>query len=371
MGAEPVPFLSLRAAAMEIERELEEALVRVLRSGTYVGGAEVEAFEAEFAAFVGARHCVGVANGLDAITMSLLAHGLRPGDDVLVPSNTFIATWLGVTHAGGAPVPVEPDFDTQVVSVTALERALTARTRAVCPVHLYGIPADVAEIREFCRQRGLILVDDAAQAHGASIGGVRVGGFGNTSTWSFYPGKNLGALGDAGAVTTDDPEVASRLRLLRNYGSTVKYVHEVVGYNSRLDPIQAAVLRVKLRHLPEWNARRERIAAFYQRELAGVGDLILPTVPEGRSSSWHLFVVRTARRDQLRAHLEAQGVGTLVHYPVPPHLQKAYAEAGLETASLAETARVAQEVLSLPIGPHLEARDAERVVAAVKAFFGP
>lgn len=364
-----VPFLSLADATRELKPDIDAALQRVAASGHYIGGPEVEAFEAEFAAFVGAKHCVGVANGLDAITLSLLAQGLQPGDEVLVPSNTFIATWLGVTHAGGTPVPVEPDFATHVVTPEALERAITPRTRAVCPVHLYGLPVDLPAIRRLCAERGLLLVDDAAQAHGATVGTTRVGGFGCTSTWSFYPGKNLGALGDAGAVTTDDAEVAERLRLLRNYGSSVKYVHDVVGYNSRLDPMQAAVLRVKLRHLEAWNARRQEVAALYQRELAGVGDLRLPVVPAGRSSSWHLYVVRTARRDALRAHLEAAGIGTLIHYPVPPHLQKAYAGAGLDPARFRETERAAAEVMSIPMGPHLGLEAAGRVVEAVRAFF--
>lgn len=366
----PVPFLSLEAATRELRPQLDEAIARVLSSGHYVGGAEVDAFEGEFAAYVGARFCVGVANGLDAITLSLLAHGLRPADEVLVPSNTFIATWLGVSHAGGRPVAVEPDFATHVVTMEQLERAITPRTRAICPVHLYGLPVDLLAIKGLCQERGLVLVDDAAQAHGARVGATRVGGFGTTATWSFYPGKNLGALGDAGAVTTDDPDVADRLRLLRNYGSRVKYVHEGVGYNSRLDPMQAALLRVKLRYLDEWNARRAAVAEFYQRELRGVGDLRLPVVPEGRASSWHLYVVRTARREALRAHLESAGIATLIHYPIPPHLQGAYSNAGYSASELRETAQVANEVVSLPIGPHLSLDAAQKVVESTRAFFG-
>lgn len=365
-----IPFLSLGDATADVRDELDAAVARVLSSGRYIGGPEVEAFEQEFAAYVGARFCVGVANGLDAITLSLRAVGVRAGDEVLVPSNTFIATWLGVSHAGGRPAAVEPDFATHLVTAGGLARAITPRTRAVCPVHLYGLPVDMPGIKRLCDDRGLMLVDDAAQAHGAAIGNTRVGGFGTTATWSFYPGKNLGALGDAGAVTTDDPSVAETVRLLGNYGSREKYVHELVGYNSRLDPLQAALLRVKLRHLDEWNARRRVLADFYARELAGVGDLVLPVTPPGRLPSWHLFVVRTARRDGLRAHLETCGIGTLVHYPIPPHMQAAYRGSEPATHEMPDTRRDASVVLSLPIGPHLKLDAAARVVDAIRAYFG-
>jgi dTDP-4-amino-4,6-dideoxygalactose transaminase len=362
-----VPFLSLKDATAELRSELDDAIARVLSSGHYIGGPEVEGFEAEFAQYVGARHCVGVANGLDAITLSLLAHGLKPGDEVLAPSNTFIATWLGATHGGGVPRPVEPDFATHVVTPEAVRRAITPRTRAVVPVHLYGTPVDVPALKQLCAEQGLLLLEDAAQAHGAKVGATRIGGFGTTATWSFYPGKNLGALGDAGAITTDDDAVAARLRLLRNYGSTVKYVHEVVGFNSRLDPLQAAVLRVKLKHLDAWNERRQVIAARYLKELAGLDGLRLPVVPAGRTSSWHLFVVRTPRRDALRTHLEADGIGTIIHYPIPPHLQQAYPDAGSD--SLRETETAAREVLSLPIGPHFSAEAIGHVIESVRRFF--
>jgi dTDP-3-amino-3,4,6-trideoxy-alpha-D-glucose transaminase len=365
-----VPFLSLKDATAELRGELDHAIERVLSSGHYIGGLEVEAFEAEFAAYVGAKHCIGVGNGLDAITMSLLAHGVPRGAKALVPSNTFIATWLGASHAGVVPVPVEPDWSTHLLDVAAVERALTPEVRAVLPVHLYGLPVDVPSLRRVCDSRGVVVVEDAAQAHGATVDGHRVGSFG-TATWSFYPGKNLGALGDAGAVTTNDAEVAERLRRLRNYGSQVKYEHEAVGYNSRLDPMQAAVLRVKLRHLDAWNARRARIAALYLERLAGLEGLTLPTVPTGRTHVWHLFVVRTARRDALRAHLEQAGIGTLIHYPKPSHLQGAYVGAyGHERERLRETALAAEQVLSLPIGPHLSLDDAGRVAESVRSFFG-
>ncbi|MFO0594763.1 MAG: DegT/DnrJ/EryC1/StrS family aminotransferase [Myxococcaceae bacterium] len=363
-----IPFLSLTAATAELRAELDEAIGRVVSSGHYIGGPEVEAFEQEFAQFVGARHCIGVGNGLDAITLSLIAAELPRGSKVLVPSNTFIATWLGASHAGLVPVPVEPDWRTHVVTAEAFAAASTRDVSAWLPVHLYGLPFDSVAMRAAARDARVLLVEDAAQVHGATVGGTRVGGHGSTATWSFYPGKNLGALGDAGAVTTNDDALAEALRLLRNYGSAIKYEHLRIGFNSRLDPLQAAALRVRLRHLERWNARRDAVARLYLRELAGVGDLRLPHTPEGRTHAWHLFVVRTAQRDALRAHLDAAGITSLIHYPTPPHQQRAYlgqvAPAGLE-----ETERCAREVLSLPIGPHLSLDDAGQVVAAVRAFF--
>ncbi len=370
MAHTSVPFLSLQDASAELRGELDAAIGRVVSSGHYIGGPEVESFEAEFAKYVGAKHCIGVGNGLDAITLSLLAHGIGRGDKVLVPSNTFIATWLGVTHAGAVPVPLEPEWPTHVLSPDAVARALTPAIRACMPVHLYGLPVDVPGLQRVCRERGTLIIDDAAQAHGASVGGTRVGGFGTTTTWSFYPGKNLGALGDAGAVTTDDDVVAEQLRKLRNYGSKVKYEHEAVGFNSRLDPIQAAVLRVKLRHLDVWNGRRRQCAAEYDRGLAGVGDLRLPASPPGRVHAYHLYVVRTGRRDALREHLERDGIATIIHYPKPPHLQAAYASMAIAAATFIETATAAQEVLSLPIGPHLAADQLHRVIDSIRTFFG-
>jgi dTDP-4-amino-4,6-dideoxygalactose transaminase len=364
-----VPFLSLADATAELRAELDEAIARVVSSGYYIGGPEVEAFERDFAQYVGAKHCIGVGNGLDAITLSLLAHGIGRGERVLVPSNTFIATWLGASHAGATPVPVEPDWQTHVLTPEAIVRALTPDVRACLPVHLYGLPVDMPSVKRVCAEHGVVVIDDAAQAHGAAVDGRRIGGFGTTSTWSFYPGKNLGALGDAGAVTTDDDAVAERLRRLRNYGSQVKYEHELVGFNSRLDPIQAAILRVKLRHLEAWNQRRQERAAAYDKGLKGVGDLVLPSTPAGRTHSYHLYVVRTSRRDALREHLEHAGIGTIIHYPKPPHLQGAYAGALLDRERLQETARVASEVLSLPMGPHLRLDDVDRVIASVRAFF--
>jgi len=365
-----VPFLDLKAPYRELQAELDAAARRVLESGWFILGEELEAFESEFAAYCGARHCVGVGNGLDALHLILRALGVGHGDEVVVPSNTFVATWLAVSYAGATPVPVEPDPQTFNLDPARLEDAITPRTRALLPVHLYGQPADMDAIREVAERRGVRVVEDAAQAQGARYRGRRAGALAAAAGFSFYPGKNLGAAGDAGAVTTDDEGLAAELRRLRNYGSPVKYRHDVKGVNSRLDELQAALLRVKLRRLDEWNARRARTARRYLQELEGVPDLALPSVPEYADPVWHLFVVRHPRRDALREHLERAGVGTLIHYPLPPHRQPAYAELGLAEGSLPVSEAMAREVLSLPLGPHLSEAEADHVVAAVSSFKG-
>ena len=362
-----VPFLDLRAAYEELKAELDEAVSRVLGSGYYLLGKEVEAFEEEFAEFLHVKYCVGVGNGLDALQLALRALGVGQGDEVLVPSNTYIATWLAVSYAGAVPVPVEPDERTYNIDPEKLEAAITDRTKAIIPVHLYGQPADMDPILEVARKHNLWVLDDAAQAHGARYKGRRVGGLGNIAGWSFYPGKNLGAFGDGGAVTTNDGELADRVRVLRNYGSRTKYFNEVRGFNSRLDEIQAAVLRVKLKHLDEWNGRRRHIAELYLRDLERC-DLILPYVPEWADPVYHLFVVRSGQRDALQQYLKTQGIGTLIHYPVPPHLQQAYCEIGLAAGTLPISERIHRQVVSLPIGPHVTEAQVETVTRAVCEF---
>lgn len=359
-----VRFLDLRAAYEELAPELEAATARVMRSGWYVLGAEVERFEAEFARYVGARHCVGVGNGLDALRIALLAMGVGPGDEVIVPANTYIATWLAVTALGARPVPVEPDPETFNIDVRGIEERITPRTRVILPVHLYGRPSAVDDIRAVADRYGLQVLEDAAQAHGSALNGVRAGHLGDAAAWSFFPSKNLGALGDGGAVTTDDDAVADRVRLVRNYGSRVKYLNEVPGANSRLDEIQAAVLSVKLAHLDEWNARRRRLAELYLEGLRGT-DLALPARSPGVDSAWHLFVVRSESRDALQAALAEHGVETLIHYPVPPYRQDAYAGSGADFGHLPISDRLHQEVLSLPMGPHLDEADVEYVIDTV------
>jgi dTDP-4-amino-4,6-dideoxygalactose transaminase len=362
-----IPFLDLRAAYLELQSEIDEAVQRVAASGFYIGGPEVQTFERNFAAYTEAEHCVGVGNGLDALHLALLAMGVGPGDEVIVSSNTFVATLLAVSMVGATPVLVEPDPRTHNIDPGGIEAAITPRTKVLLPTHLYGQPADLDPLLELARKHGLMLLEDAAQAHGARYKGRRIGSHGDAVAWSFYPGKNLGALGDAGAVTTNDAELADRVRTLGNYGSHKKYVNEVKGFNSRLDPMQAAVLDVKLRHLDEWNGRRTRLAAYYSDHLTNSG-LELPAVPNWADPVWHLFVVQAQDRQALQDALAEAGVQTLVHYPIPPHLQKAYSDLGLAAGDLPLAERLAEQVLSLPIGPHLEPAHAEAVVSAISAY---
>lgn len=358
-----VPFLDLRAPYLELKTELDEAVGRVLASGWYVLGPEVEAFEFEFAGYCEAQHCVGVANGLDALHLALRAMDVGPGDEVIVPSNTYIATWLAVSQCGATPVPVEPDPRTFNIDPERVRDAITPRTRVLLPVHLYGQPADMDAILSIAREHNLRVLEDAAQAHGARYRGKRIGAHGDAVAWSFYPGKNLGAMGDGGAVTTDNPQLADRIRVLRNYGSSVKYVNQIQGFNSRLDPLQAAVLRVKLAYLDEWTERRRELAASYISALSGTS-LVLPHVPDWAMPVWHLFVVQAHQRDALQVDLSSAGIGSLIHYPIPPHRQRAYSNLNCALQEFPIASKMAECVLSLPIGPHLESREQEQVISA-------
>ena len=362
-----VPFLDVEESYRELQGDIDAAQQRVLASGRFVLGDELESFEVEFAAFCQAKHCVGVANGLDALRLSLGAVGIGPGDEVIVPSHTFIATWLAVCHAGATPVAVEPDRATYNIDAGRIEAAVTSRTKAIVPVHLYGQPADMDAINEVAKHHNLFVIEDNAQAHGAKYKGRRTGSLGDLAATSFYPGKNLGAFGDAGAVTTNSEELADKLRLLRNYGSRAKYHHDVAGFNSRLDELQAAVLRTKLRRLDEWNARRSRIAQRYLQQLRCDG-LVLPYVANDVEPVWHLFVVRHERRDALRDHLQKRGVSTLIHYPIPPHLSGAFAGRGFRRESFPIAEEVASSCLSLPIGPHMSDAQVAAVTTTVKEF---
>lgn len=359
-----IDFLNLRRLNSAHEPALSEAIARVLASGRYILGAECEAFEQEYAAYCGVRHCIGVGNGLDALVLILRGLGIGAGDEVVVPSHTFIATWLAVTEAGARLVPAEVDPATCNLDPARVEAAVTPRTRAIIAVHLYGQPADMASLRTIADRHGLKLVEDAAQAHGARYQGRRAGSLGDAAGFSFYPGKNLGALGDGGAITTDDAALAQRLRRLRNYGASVKYRHEVAGINSRLDEIQAAILRVKLRTLDRDNACRAALAALYREALAGA-PVSLPASPVGGESVWHLMVVRSDARDRLQARLTEAGIETLVHYPVACHRQGAYAGEVWPALPIAE--RLAAEVLSLPIAPDLTAAEVREVARVVRA----
>ncbi len=363
---EAVPFLDLGAINRRHTQAYGVALQRVLDSGRLLLGGETEAFEAEFAAYCGVPHCVTVGNGLDALHLVLRAWGIGAGDEVIVPSHTFVATWLAAMHSGARPVPVEPVAGGFNLDPERVEAAITPRTRAIIAVHLYGEPAAMAALRDIADRHGLRLLEDAAQAHGATDAGQRCGALGDAAAFSFYPSKNLGALGDAGAVTTRDAALAQRLRLLRNYGSSVKYQHELAGYNSRTDELQAAFLRERLLALDADNQRRREIARRYQAELLGLPGLTLPAPALHTESAWHLFVVRHAARDALASQLAQRGVGTLVHYPVPPHAQPACAALGLDGGALPLAEALAAEVLSLPIGPTLDDAQVGRVVEAVR-----
>lgn len=363
-----VPFLDFVAPYEELKAALDEAYFRFMSSARYVLGGEVEAFERELATYCGTKHCVGVGNGLEAMHLVLRAWNIGPGDEVIVPSNTYIATWLAVSYAGATPVPVEPDLRTQNIDPAKIEASLTRRTKAILPVHLYGQPADMDPIVNIARKHGLKIIEDNAQAQGARYKGRRTGSLGDAAGHSFYPGKNLGAFGDAGAVTTDDAELADRIRALRNYGSRKKYHNDYRGFNSRLDELQAAFLRVKLKKLDEWNGRRRAIASRYLAELRDVPDLTLPFVPAWAEPTWHLFVVRHPQRDALQADLTKAGIETLIHYPIPPHLSGAYAGTGISPGSLPLGEELAASVLSLPIGPHLGEEATACVIRAVQAF---
>ncbi|ADV68603.1 DegT/DnrJ/EryC1/StrS family aminotransferase [Deinococcus maricopensis] len=360
-----IPFLDLEKINALIQPDLMEASARVIKSGWYIGGPEVERFEQEYAAYVDAQHCIGVGNGLDAITLTLKALGVGAGDEVIVPSNTFIATWLAVSYAGATIVPVEPDPSTYNITAQQIEAAITDKTKAIVPVHLYGQPAELTEIQALAARHGLFVIEDAAQAQGARYAGQRVGARTNAACWSFYPGKNLGALGDAGAITTNDDELAERLRALRNYGSKTKYIHEVAGVNSRLDELQAAFLRVKLRHLDDWNQQRRATAEKYTAHLEGVQT---PAVHPAAEPVWHLYVIQHQRRDELQQFLADRGIQTLIHYPIPPHRQGAYASLGWPEGRFPIAESIHRSVLSLPIGPHLTAEQEDQVIEAVNAF---
>ena len=369
LGTRDVPFLDLKPAYAELKGEIDAALARVLDSGRFLLGSELEAFEAEFARVAGVKHCIGVGNGLEALALVLRAAGVGPGHEVIVPSFTFIATWIAVSQVGARPVPVEVEERSYNLDPARLADAITSRTRAVIPVHLFGRPAEMDAIRDVVRSREIFVLEDAAQAHGASLRGRPAGALGDAAAWSFYPGKNLGAFGDGGAVTTDDEQIASRVRTLRNYGSRTKYVHEMLGTNSRLDDMQAGVLRAKLAMLGDWNRRRADVARRYLDELASL-PLGLPPVDAGFDTSWHLFVVRVRERDRVQAALRARGVETLVHYPIPPHLQGAYSALGAGPGSYPIAERISDEVLSLPIGPHLDTPSQERVIEALTEVLG-
>jgi dTDP-3-amino-3,4,6-trideoxy-alpha-D-glucose transaminase len=358
-------FLDVRFTYTSLKAEMDAAYQHLMDSGMYIGGAAVDAFEAEFAAYCGTRFCVGVGNGLEALILPLRARGIGPGDEVIVPANTFIATWLAVAQTGARPVPVDADPATMNIDLAGVAAAITDSTRAIMPVHLYGAPVACTGLRALADQHGLFLIEDAAQAHGAMDANRMAGSLGHAAGFSFYPGKNLGAFGDGGAVVTDDADLADKVRMLGNYGSRVKYQHDTAGGNSRLDPLQAAFLSVKLKHLPSWTQQRRDIAAVYNTALAGLPGLRLPELAPETQSAWHLYVVRHPQREALRTALAARGVHAALHYPVPNHQSGAFA-AEFGHLAFPVTEEICATCLSLPIGPHLSADDAAAIAEIVK-----
>jgi dTDP-4-amino-4,6-dideoxygalactose transaminase len=363
-------FLDMKSPYQELKPELDIAYQRVMESGWYILGNEVKAFEQEFAAYCGTRYCISVGNGLEALHLILRGYGIGVGDEVIVPSNTYIATWLAVSYSGARPVPVEPDARTYNLDPNLVEAAITPRTRAILPVHLYGQPADMDPLMQLAERYQLKVIEDAAQAQGAVYKSRVSGSLGHAAGFSFYPGKNLGALGDAGAIVTNDEALAEQVSMYRNYGSKIKYYNELKGYNSRLDEMQAAFLRVKLPYLDEWNERRAKLAACYLRELADLPDLVLPHTLDGAGSIWHIFPILHPRRDQLQKHLLDKGVDTLIHYPLPPHLSGAYRDLNLPKGTFPVAEQIAASELSLPMGPHLSLEDARYVASSIRDFCG-
>lgn len=359
-------FLDMQAPYVELKREIDTAVAKVMASGWYLLGQELESFETAFAKFCGVDYCIGVANGLEALELILKAYDIGPGDEVIVPSNTYIATWLAASHVRATPVPVESCEDSFNINPVLIEAAITSRTKAIMPVHLYGQAADMSAINHIAKKHQLKVIEDAAQAHGAIYQGKRVGSLGDAAGFSFYPGKNLGAMGDGGAITTNDAELAEKLKMLRNYGSKIKYHNQIKGCNSRLDEVQAAILNVKLQYLDEWNKRRQKLAQVYLSQLAGL-PVVLPVAKQQEQHVWHLFVIRTPQRDALQRYLKDHGVATLIHYPIPPHQQGAYQE--VQNLSLPISEKMHREVLSLPMGPHLTLEQAKRVCQLVSDFY--
>jgi len=364
-----IPYLDLKVAHRALEQSLHEAFQHVLNSGWFILGEALEKFEREFAAYIDVKHCVGVGNGLEALHLLFKAYDIGEGDEVIVPSNTYIATWLAITYTGAKPIPVEPDPLMYNLNPDQIEKALTGKTRAIMPVHLYGQSADMDPIMAIADRHALIVIEDAAQAHGALYKGRKCGSLGHSAGFSFYPGKNLGALGDAGCITTNDEKTAEKVRVLRNYGSQKKYYNELLGFNSRLDELQAAFLSVKLPYLDDWNAQRSRIATYYSENLSKISGLVLPYVPYWSAPVWHIYPIRCERRDELQAYLRNAGIETLIHYPIPPHLSNAYSFLGFTSGDFPVAEHFASTELSLPIGPDMTLGMADAVVKSIEKFF--
>jgi len=364
-----IPFLSFQIGNQQIKREMLVAFETVFDEACYIMGKRLTAFEKEYSAFNNVQHTIGISNGLDALHIALEALGVGEGDEVIVPSHTYIATVLAVSYVGATPVFVEPDPHTYNIDVSKIEASITSRTKAIIPVHLYGQSCNMEAIERLAAIHKLFIVEDNAQAHGATWNKKITGSWGHINATSFYPGKNLGALGDAGAITTNDEELAAKASMLRNYGSVKKYHHEVIGYNQRLDELQAAFLSIKLKYLEEWTKQRQAIAAQYYELLQGVGDLILPLVAPEATHVYHLFVIRTSKRDSLQTYLQQNGISTLIHYPIPVHLQGAYQSLGYKNGSFPLAEMIASTCLSLPIWPGMSNIEVEMVVQKIRSFY--
>lgn len=364
-----IPYLSFEKINGDVRAELSIAFERVIDSGWYILGSEVASFEKEYAAYNQTAHCAGTANGLDALILALKALNIGPGDEVIVPSNTYIASWLAVSYVGATPVPVEPVMATYNMNPALIEEKITSATKAIMPVHLYGQCCEMDAIMAVAKKHNLFVIEDNAQAQGATCNGKITGSFGHVNGTSFYPGKNLGAYGDAGAVTTNHEQYDKQVRILRNYGSEKKYYNEVKGINSRLDELQAALLSVKLKHLTGWTEERIKLAEVYNRELAGIADLCLPTVANNCTHVYHIYLVRTTKRAQLQQHLTDNGIGSLIHYPVPPHMQQAYKELGYKKGDFPLAEEIAETCLSLPLYPGLSAEHQQKIINTIKNFF--
>lgn len=359
-----ITYLDLKAPYLELKEEIDSSYQRVMDSGWYILGNEVENFETEFGNYCNAKHCIGVANGLEALYLVLKAWNIGPGDEVIVPANTYIATWLAITHTGAKPVPVEPNINTYNINPDLISKALTAKTKAIIPVHLYGQPADIGPIIDLAEKKNIYVLEDSAQAQGAQYRQKISGNLGDAAAFSFYPGKNLGAFGDGGAITTNNGTLADRIRVLRNYGSRLKYCNETIGFNSRLDELQAAFLRVKLKYLNCWNHRREKIANIYLNEISNK-NIVLPEVLEGTKPVWHIFPIRVENRDFVQKTLKSQGIETMIHYPIPPHLSDAYKTMGHYSGEFPITETISNQELSIPIGPHLNDEQIASIIQAL------
>ena len=363
-----VPFLDLKPAYLELKEELDAAYHRVMESGRYILGPELEAFETEFAEYCSVKHCIGVGNGLDALHLILRAMEIGPGDEVIVPAHTFIATWLSVSYSGATPIPIDIDEKTYNINPNLIEAAVTEKTKAIVPVHLYGQPADMDPILKIAKKYDVKVIEDAAQAHGARYKRRRTGSIGDAAGFSFYPAKNLGAFGDGGAVTTNDDTLADKVRLLRNYGSRIKYHNEMKGFNSRLDELQAALLRVKLKKMDEWNSERRQLAQEYGNSLRDAAGVVLPFVPEWAEVVWHLYVIRVKDREGIQRNFDANGIGTMIHYPIPLHLQTAYKNLGYRKGDFPCAEKISREIISLPIYPFINKTQIRFVAKTIKSF---